>query len=215
MSPDGDGAGQFIQEYPKAFIRRCHELVGRGYARLDRWGLAATEEPAITGMLVDEIRAVIDDPEEDDWVRNFEPKDDEPVTVPGKVGKARPRIDITVVCVQSTPRNTFRFEAKRLHDAASLAQYLGTEGLLALLTGYYGNLRFAGMLGYVQGGVCDDWSVAIQQRIAATPPKYFAVEPVRFEDMGAGACFRSFGTLHATGSPKVERHVSHLLLLCA
>jgi hypothetical protein len=81
-----------------------------------------------------------------------------------KLGKKRPRIDITIKrhwkLRESHPR--FRFEAKRLKADNRISPYFGKEGIGCFLRGYYPLTHpEAGMIGYVQAGTLADW----QQRL--------------------------------------------------
>lgn len=201
--------------YASAFVLRCHELVGLGYRLLTPAHLSELEEENITGMVRRAMEAVLDAPDRPEWATLLMPVEEQPENVHGRTGRRRPRIDICITCINPRPATHFRFEAKRLHDTRSLTAYLGEDGMLAMLTGYYGDLRLSGMIGYVQRGSCEDWSDRLKTRISADPAKYYAESPVQFTDLQFSICSPVFCSRHRCGDPHVQRQIAHTLLLCA
>lgn len=167
-----------------SFTREAHELLLLGFARLapalGPKRLAHMHEPEITGELVEAIRSVADEAHgATKWAWRYTAHDDPPVTTrtgaaAKRRGKRRPRIDIVLEqCVQGRPHPRFGWEAKRLRDGESVGDYLGSEGLGALVSGYYGSSHVGlGMLGYVQREVPEAWRRLIQSRLAANPRRH-------------------------------------------
>jgi len=207
--------GKFVPAYIDAFVRRCHEFVLLGYAQLDPKALVDLDETAITGHVKDAMEAALDAPDAPEWSIHFTAIDDEPVSVGGKTGKRRPRVDITVLCINPRPSTNFRFEAKRLRCPRSLVDYLGEDGMLALITGHYGDVRFAGMLGYVQSESCGGWSGRNKHAIIGDPPKYHVTMPVAFTIIEVGAVEPVFASRHHYGAPPRVIMVTHTLFACA
>jgi len=205
----------FVDIYEEAFVRRSHELLALGYRRIVPRSLASLDETAITGRLCDAMEDALDDSDRPNCATQFTTVDDQPESVRGKTGKRRPRTDVCVRCINPRPARRFRFEAKRLTDAGSLSEYLGEEGLLSLVTGYYGDIGHGGMLGYVQWESCLAWSVRIKEAIADNPPKYYARTPVRFANLEVSVVEPVFSSSHAYGQPERERLITHTLLACA
>jgi hypothetical protein len=205
---------RFVPTYTEAFLRRCHEFVLLGYARLDPKTLVDLDETAITGYLTDAMEAALNARDAPEWCVHFTAIDDQPESVGGKTGKRRPRVDITVLCINPRPSTSFRFESKRLFDLSSLREYLGDNGMLALITGHYGDLRRAGMLGYVQSDSCGAWSTRIKEAIEADPPKYHAVSPVTFAVIGVRTPEPIFRSRHS-GRSTPGMLITHTLLACA
>lgn len=197
--------------YHEAFTRHCHELLAMGHQRLTGHPLANLEETAITGMLCDQMNNVTDAPDRPDWANHVTVIDDQPESVRGKTGKRRPRTDICVSCTQRRPRSLFRFEAKRLNNAASVTTYLGDNGMCAMITGHYGNLPVAGMIGYVQTDSCTAWTTKIKAAIQADPPRYHAVTPLTFTNVSAQMPHPVFSSRHAY---KGQQTITHTLLPC-
>lgn len=206
---------QPAKAYKRAFVRHSHELVSLGYARLAPSSLGSLDETAVTGRLVDAMEAARDAPNRPSWAAHFTTIDDRPVSVGGRTGKRRPRVDITVRCINLRPSISFHFEAKRLHRTQSLADYLGSDGLVALVSGYYGDLPYAGMLGYVQSGTCSWWSARIKDAITGDPPRYCARTPVSFANLGIANPEPVFTSEHEYGQPAQARLITHTLLACA
>lgn len=186
-----------------------------GHDRLNPKTLADMDEPAITGMLCDSMEAFLDSPARPDWSIHFTTVDDQPESVDGKTGKRRPRTDI---CIRSTdnralarPASRFRFEAKRLSQTYPVAEYLGEKGMLALITGYYGNLPFTGMIGYVQSETCATWADRIKAAITKNPKTYHATTPPQFPLLHKDIPNSPFLSSHNHKGPK---SISHTLLLC-
>ncbi len=155
-----------IGPYRRSFLLHVHELVRSGYARLDHPSLKSKEEPAITGLLVGAIRAVIESPSAPRWAQRYSIHDDPPLGDSGVEGKKRPRVDIEVERTQAGPHPRFQFEAKRLHDSDSVAEYVGSTGLGCFLSGRYSRaFSDAGMLGYVQNSAIEEWTSKIHTRL--------------------------------------------------
>ncbi len=206
-------AHRFVETYAEAFLRICHEFVLLGYARLDPKTLVDLDETAITGHLTDAMEAALNAPDAPGWSFQFTAIDDQPESARGKTGKRRPRVDITVRCINPRPSSSFRFEAKRLGDSASLRGYLGDDGVLALITGHYGKRPAAGMLGYVQDGSCAAWAGKIRGAMQMDPPKYHASMPVVFALIGIGTPEPVFRSRHKYDDT-ADMLVTHTLLAC-
>jgi hypothetical protein len=201
--------------YEDALARRSHELVALGHSRLTPATLANLEETEITGKLCDAMNEALDAPDAPEWAKFVTVVDDQPESVGGKTGKRRPRTDVCVRCTDPRPEHRFRFEAKRLHATSALSGYLGADGMLALVRGYYGDLRYAGMIGYVQAGETADWSRRIRDELTASPSVYDVVEPVAFAPLDVGVPEPVFCSDHHSPRPEVATRITHTLLLCA
>jgi hypothetical protein len=170
---DNSASPSWRQEVRWAFVRRCHDLLAMGYARLDPSSLRAAEETEITGDLVDAIRAVTEDPDSPRWVARYECADDPPVTTPERRGKRRRRVDLAFVRTQHGPRRRFQVEAKRLYCSASLGEYLGSDGLQRFLNGdYAAEHPDAGMLGYVQTDTPAAWATKLEKHLGQAGGEY-------------------------------------------
>jgi len=204
----------FGSVYEDAFVRRSHELLALGHRHLVAADLATLEETDITGKLCDAMNAALDAEDAPEWATVLTVVDDQPESVRQKTGKRRPRTDVCVRCINPRPENRFRFEAKRLNERAALAIYLGDSGMLALIHEYYGELSYAGMIGYIQKDTPAEWSARIRKALSVDPRKYEVVEPVEFVALGVGVPEPVFSSQHKLSS-KVAKRITHTLLQCA
>lgn len=139
-------------DYRKVFVVRVHQLLQLGYQRLHSRRYSQADEPSITGFLVSEMKAVLNDPPVriQEWCDFFHVCDDPPENTGGRTGKRRKRVDMRIESGRR-PRSEFRFEAKRLYNSNSAADYWGGDGIGCFLSGSYGPADpDVGMLGYVQ-----------------------------------------------------------------
>ncbi len=143
-----------FQDYVQALREHAHQLIAKGYERLDKADLGREKEPAITGELVREMRVFLESEEAtEDWVTRYSIHDDPPTNDSGQRGSSRPRVDVELECLIPGKRPRLRFEAKRLCSATkhTASKYLGDDGLGCFLSGKYSTTHGeAGMLGYVQ-----------------------------------------------------------------
>jgi len=160
------GTSANATDYAKTFLRRAHNLVGRGYANLIPAQFACAEEETITGELVQAVETVLDDARAPRWMRWFSIHEDPRVQDPARQGKRRLKLDIRIDSSQNWPRARLHFEAKRLGSNHGISVYLGSEGIQRFLEGRYAHDDpFAGMLGYVQQGQPDEWGTRIKQHM--------------------------------------------------
>jgi hypothetical protein len=156
-------------------------MIAEGYARMDKASFAAEEEPAITGELVRQMRRFLESTEAvPGWVCHYSIHDDPPLSVEGRRGKARPRVDIEFERVAIGARPRLRFEAKRLRSDAghTVQRYLGTDGLGCFLSGKYPLTHGeAGMLGYVQSEDEGTWAGKIEAALNRDGATHAVVDP--------------------------------------
>jgi len=161
--------------YQSSFIRQVHQILAAGYARLQVRDLRLKEETEITGLLVRELRGVVEDRRVSGPLWRYEIHEDPPLNVFAREGKRRPRVDIEIHCVQRGPRPTFSFEAKRLNRTSGVAEYLGPNGLGRFLSGQYAaDQTDAGMLGYVQTNTTAHWAAQVEIALRAKPATFQA-----------------------------------------
>jgi hypothetical protein len=152
-------------EHRKALCGHAIQLLKLGHGKLNAGSFAKSQEEDITGKLKEAIENVIEaDADAPTWVNRYTVYDEEKPTGTPKLGKKRPRIDITIKrrwkLRETHPR--FRFEAKRLKADNRITPYFGKEGIGCFLRGIYPLTHpEAGMIGYVQAGKLTDW----QQRL--------------------------------------------------
>jgi hypothetical protein len=160
--------------FRQAFVIKVHQLLELGYRKLTPTDWSKRKEPAITGELVKMMEEITEDPQ---WpaFRHFEVHDDPHINTPGRLGEDRYRLDIKVVSSRRLPKSRFSFEAKRLGKSHPVAKYLGSKGLGCFLRGDYAAAEDdAGMLGYVQSDVVENWVRKIQGKLEG-PHNVFAL----------------------------------------
>jgi hypothetical protein len=177
-NPTADPASNAVI-YQSAFVKHCHEILGRGYEKLQTEILRGAQETAITGELVRAMKEFLESAEAPDWATYFFIADDPPQNAPGRLGKKRRRVDIEFERAQRGPRPRLRFEAKRLHKSGSVAEYLGDDGLSLFIKGEYApEQNMGGMLGYVQEEVPSVWIERIRVSLTNSPERFgFRVPP--------------------------------------
>ncbi|HLX71665.1 MAG TPA: hypothetical protein VKV04_18795 [Verrucomicrobiae bacterium] len=149
------------EEHRQALRGHAVRLLKMGHAKLAAAMFAGAQEEDITGKLKEAIEAVIEvSNDAPAWVERYTVYDEEKPTGTPKLGKKRPRIDITIKrrwkLRESHPR--FRFEAKRLKADKRIGPYFGKEGIGCFLRGVYPLTHGeAGMIGYVQAGTLEEW----------------------------------------------------------
>lgn len=162
------------------FVRRVHELVLLGYARMNRYAYSKAQEPVITGDLVNAIDSVLSERIEP-WMSMFSVHDDPPINDGKRKGKRRRRVDLRLDSGEFIPRARFQFECKRLGRRHTVKIYLGSEGLGCFLRGDYATEDDqAGMIGYVQSGSLGDWGTRIEKELMKTPDVYAMVPKTEF-----------------------------------
>lgn len=159
--------------YLDALRTHAHELLYMGYSRLNASDQHDAEEPDITGLLSEAMQEALEDEAAPSWVEHYSLKEDPPLSVLGRTGKHRPRVDIGFERVQRGKRPRLRFEAKRLARSHPVGKYLGKDGLGCFLSGWYPVAHGeAGMLGYVQSEDEATWAAKIEAELSAKPTHY-------------------------------------------
>lgn len=154
--------------YRVAFVTHVHILLWMGYSRLKRSRLPGLDEPSISGLICENIEAILDDTGSPDWVNDYAVYDDPPVHDHSRLGKHRRRVDIKLSSSRHRPRLRFCFEAKLLSTSNSVSAYLGRDGLGRFLDGSYAATQdVGGMIGYVQAEDCDGWCSKIGKNLDA------------------------------------------------
>ncbi len=153
-------------DYRNAFLGRVHEILQLGYQRVDVKSCSLSDEPTITGKLVESIRTVMDDPKSPRWMNFFSVEEDPPVNNGTKTGKRRDRLDIEFSSGTRRPRCRFSFEAKRLGVKNPVSDYIGREGLGCFLDGRYAaESDDAGMIGYMQSDSPREWAEKLAAQV--------------------------------------------------
>ncbi len=124
------------------------------------------------------MKAIQADPNSPEWVDRYQIHEQPPQNFDGKSGKRRPKMDIEFECQRRGVRPEIGFEAERLGNGKVVGDYLGPEGLSALVTGYYPTTHGeAGMIGYVQEATGDSWSEKLSAELTRQGKSHSVVEP--------------------------------------
>jgi hypothetical protein len=191
-----------------------YEKVRQAFAGDD---LRRKEEPDVTGHIVKNMGDVIQNRSSPDWVKDYQVQDDVRLNYDEKEGIRRQYVDIEVVFrAPSSPWQFFHFEAKNIENTKSLATYLSDAGLGRLLSGYYARgHEHAGMLGYVQAGVCDDWATEVKNLLGQSRNNYGL--PPRGEYWSKRADVPELSSSYTSSHPRAKdcpKQIHHTFLLC-
>jgi hypothetical protein len=155
-------------DYTVQFRLHCHQLIAFGYERIFGEGHSESDEDFITQRLKETVKAVQRERTLPKWAYRYVFTDQTRVSIPGRVGKERPIIDIEIESTECRSRPVFHFEAKRLRidDSDSVSEYVGPKGLGMFVTELYGRAGDeGGMLGYVQSKSLKYWANAIECKL--------------------------------------------------
>ena len=88
-------------------------------------------------------------------------------------GKHRPKLDIEIEHQNRGTPPGLGFQAKRLGPSHGVCNFLGEEGLLAFINGYYPTIHGeTGMLGYVQSRTPAAWHQDLTAALTSSHAKY-------------------------------------------
>ena len=208
-------SSNLFQAYAVAMRTHVFRLIAEGYARMDKARFGVEQEPAITGALVEQMRAFLEtDADAPSWCAYYSIHDDPPLNVGRKLGKSRPRVDIEFERVACGKRPRLRFEAKRLDSATghSVSVYLGNDGLGCFLSGKYPTTHAeVGMLGYVQSDDEATWAKRIASALSRNRNEYSVEDPAFSEHPTSTGLARMYiSHHHTTAAPHTL--VYHVLL---
>lgn len=205
-----------LQAYAAALRRHAHWLIAEGYERMDKAAFARAHEPAITGELVREMRALLEsDSEAPEWVSYYAIHDEPPLSVSGKLGRLRPRVDIEFERIVAGKRPRLSFEAKRLCSSTghTVAGYLGEDGLGCFLNGRYPTTHGeAGMLGYAQSESEATWAEQIASCLKRDKAKYETVAPLFAHQRIHSVLTHTYVSHHIPTGSTTPMIIHHVLL---
>lgn len=201
-------------DYEKSFLYRSHRILSMGYTRLNARSFSNHEEEDITGELARAMQESVEGPSAPKWAKHFWPSEETRIDEEGRLGKRRRRIDIEIMQHGANPRRRLRFEAKRLHNAASRSKYLGREGLGRFLDGRYAREdQIAGMLGYVQDDSIQRQARSLADLLQADPKKYAVAKGGRWAQSAVVKDLSTFRSVHNRTSGLSPITLLHTLLL--
>ena len=201
-------------DYQESFVNRSHRILSMGYARLDAPSFAEYEEEEITGELTHAMQEALQDRSAPRWAKHFWPHEETRLHDEKRRGKRRRRIDIEIMQHGISPRRRFRFEAKRLQDAASRREYLGKEGLGCFLDGRYAREdNLAGMLGYVQQGSLDSQVASLAEALSTDPERYAVAQSGEWTEVPVVEDLSTFRSVHNRKEDLLPVTLLHTMLL--
>jgi hypothetical protein len=185
-----------------------------GYQALCAEDFADSQEPDITGELVRVMRAALESDTAPPWAEYYAIHDDPPLHVPGRRGKARPRVDIEFERIAQGIRPRLCFEAKRLGRNHGVKKYLGAEGLGCFTSGKYPLMQpEAGMLGYVQKYDEVVWASKIEAELSLKPDVYGAVGNVLWaQHRITPRLIHTYRSKHSRRTAEDDIDIFHILL---
>ena len=201
-------------EHRQALRGHAIELLKLGHGKLNAASFCKSEEEDITGKLKEAIEHVIEVASDAPaWADHYTVYDEEKPSGTPKLGKKRPRIDISIKRKwkfrESHPR--FRFEAKRLKSDKRITAYFGKEGIGCFLRGIYPLTHpEASMIGYVQAGTLTDWQQRLANYADKNGKRLRVIEGGEWRSYECALPFSSISEHKHTLYPKVS--VIHLLL---
>jgi hypothetical protein len=200
------------QVYAEQLRRHSIELIWMGHKRLNSASYASAEEDDITGMLVQEIKRVIQHPDSPEWVDHYRVHEQVPQNINAQLGKRRPKMDIEFERGGRGPQPRLGFEAKRLGRGNAVGNYLNEEGLGAFLSGYYPTTHGeAGLLGYIQDRTPAEWSAKLTSALHADLKRYQIAPAGTWRPISSNAAAPAACTIHEDSNGK-SLFVVHVLL---
>jgi len=116
--------------YLEAIRRHAHQLLFWGYQDARGRIQTAEDEPEITGLLGDAMKARLDHPDTPDEFDYYVIGDQVPVSPNGEMGNKRKKLDLSVIRSVVKPRLSYVFEAKRLMTTRyTIGDYVGASGM--------------------------------------------------------------------------------------
>src|SRR4029079_9042371 len=117
----------------------AHQLLAWAYGDIRHQLSPSFDEPSITGLLGDAMKARLNLPETPPEYDHYTIADQEPVSPTGELGVDRLRLDLCVVRSGIRPRIKYIFEAKRLRTGGfPIGKYVGGSGIGEFLECRYG-----------------------------------------------------------------------------
>ena len=166
------GVSAHTPKYRAVFREHVFTLLKLGYGQLDKQKYIKEEEPAITGELVEAMNRVKRRPGQPQWMYDLAVHDDKPLNTTPRLGKHRPRADLTVELTGAWAYWEFTFEAKRFYRSSGIAEYMGQAGLGMFVCGIYApDAPEVGMIGYVQNKDIAQWESRLLEAMAQYSPQ--------------------------------------------
>ncbi len=159
-------------DYLAVLREDAHQLLAWGYADTRAELPTARDEYDLMGLIAQAMDRRTNDPRTPERFSLYSVRPEHPFSPCGERGKDRRKLDIQIER-SGRPKRYFTFEAKRLRDdtrasvSASLAHYLGEEGVGRFVGGYYATESTeAAMVGCVQAHNPTFWFDRVEKAFA-------------------------------------------------
>jgi len=149
-----------------AFRKDAFQLIAWGYTDIHGIITPDDEETYITGDLTNAIANRLKQGNLPDRFDRYDAQEEVYVTIDGKRGKNRPRLDIVVKTTGKT-RFEYIFEAKRLKtNGYSIGKYIGEDGVGCYTSSRYAeDMHEAGMIAYIQNKDVAYWTDQLSSKL--------------------------------------------------
>jgi hypothetical protein len=166
--------------YDYGFRRDAHQLLAWGYQDVLPQIHCNLREEEITGIIVEAIEKRLDDPSTPEKFDRYSIDEEKPISVEGRKGKKRRRLDLVVVSGHSRPRPKYIFEAKRLRkNGYPISEYVGKDGLQCYIKEIYASkYPEAAMVGYIQSDAATYWENELKRRFNHDPNNDLCIKQI-------------------------------------
>jgi hypothetical protein len=156
-----------VDAYDYGFRRDAHQLLAWGYQDALQQIHCNLMEEEITGLIVEAIEQRLNDPTTPEKFDRYSVEEEKPISIEGRTGKNRRRLDLVVVSGHSRPRPKYIFEAKRLRkNGYPIGKYVGEDGLQCFSKGVYASqYPEAAMVAYLQSDTASYWEKELKRTI--------------------------------------------------
>jgi hypothetical protein len=156
-----------LNAYDYGFRRDAHQLLAWGHQDSLPQIHCDLMEEEITGLIVEAIERKIDNPTTPEKFLRYYVEEEKPISVEGRKGKSRRRLDLVVVSGHSRPRPKYIFEAKRLRkNGYPIGKYIGEDGLQCFSKGVYASqYPEAAMVAYLQSNTSSYWEKELKRSV--------------------------------------------------
>jgi len=166
--------------YDYGFRRGAHQLLAWGYQDVLPQVHCNLTEEEITGLIVEAIENRLDDPSTPKEFDRYSIDEEKPISVEGRKGKKRRRLDLVVVSGHSRPRPKYIFEAKRLRkNGYPIGEYVGKDGLQCYIKAIYASqYPEAAMVAYIQSDAATYGENELNRRFNHDPNNDLCIKQV-------------------------------------
>jgi hypothetical protein len=124
--------------YLESIREHGHQLLAWSYADIRSRINCDTQEPVITGLLCEAMKARINSHSTPEVYAHYAVGDQDPISPAGELGNDRLRLDVHILGTGIRPQLGYVFEAKRLRTGGfPIGKYAGDEGMGDFIAGRY------------------------------------------------------------------------------